>query len=288
MQFGLLNEKQIIEAAGGLLDKLVMIWHHDIAARYNSDIEIVLGNRRDSQSPLRGGVLTDTAISIIDGQVRLIIWYDPLELYYEARIAELGYSSSVIDEMTAMLSKDRDPGAEYDPVANPEKLDYINIGAQIGRWLMKFRGYKRLSNEDKNFHELETFLNLECGAPVLYSVLDEAGLDWSTLERKRLEEVYEGLRNMEEPAKRIDRTLNALRISNIFEFSPDCDLKDGLEELLSSRFPRILETAEGLGQMKKDYNLLDPDGLNRFMRDLVLKYRMPGSWITLDETKGIF
>ena len=288
MQFGLLNEKQIIEAAGGRLDKLVEIWHHYITAQYSSDIDIVLGNRRDSQSPLRGGVLTDTAISIIDGRVRLIIWYDPLELYYEARIAELGYSSSVIDEITSMLSDDRDPGPEYDPVAHPEKLDFINIGAQISRWLMKFRGFKRLANEDKNFHELETFLNLECGTPVLYSVLDEAGLDWSILELKRLEEVYEGLRNMEEPDRRIDRALNALRISNILEFSSGCDLKDGLVELLGSRFPRILETAKGLEQMKKDYNLLEPDGLNRFMRDLVLKYRMPGSWITVDETTGIF
>ena len=288
MKFGTLNETQIKDAAGGRLDKLFEIWHRDLNALHGQDVEIVLGNRRDSGSPMRGGVLTDAAIEIKDGRTRLMIWYDPLELFYDARIAEIGYSSRVIEEITEMLREDRDPGPEYDPVGNPGKLDFGNVAVQIGRWLMKFRGYKRLRNEERNLFELESFLNLECGIPALYSILEEAGFDRSNYEQKRLAEVYEGLRNMEEPSKRVDRALNALRISNILEFSPDSEIKTGLSELVEMGFTRISSVIGELGVLREQNSLSEADGLNGFMREFVLKYRLPGSWISVDETTGIF
>ena len=284
MKFGILNENQLRAAAGGSLDKLIEIWHRDVSMKYGTRIEIVLGNRRDSGSPVRGGILTDAAIEMKGNASRLIIWYDPLELYYEARIRETGYRNEIIDEMTQMLKEDRDPGPEFDPVGNPGKLDWDMVARQIGRWLMKFREFRRLKNEDRSFFELEAFLNLECGIPALYNIMDEAGFNGAKGEQKRLQEVYEGLCTMEEPAKRVDRVLNALRISNILEFSKDSDEKKALGELLSRRFKRILAVSEEIDGLKTEFLLSDPVELNAFMRKFVLKYRMPGSWISVNES----
>ncbi|HAK47317.1 MAG TPA: hypothetical protein DCO79_15535 [Spirochaeta sp.] len=284
MKSGIMSENQLKSAAGGKLDKLIDIWHGDVNDRCSKRVDIVLGNRRDNSSPVRGGILTSAVIEMNDENTRLMIWYDPLELYYEARISEIGYSSLVIDEITEMLKEDRDPGAEWDPVSNPDKLDIGTIAGQIGRWLMRFRGYKKLGNENKNFFELESYLNHECGIPALYSIFDEAGFDRSGIEQKRLLEVYEGLRNMEEPSRRVDRALNALRVSNILEFSPDSEEKRGLEELLNTRFGKIMKINKDIGELKNSGDLTKAEGLNSFMRKLVLKYRLPGSWVSVDET----
>jgi hypothetical protein len=274
-------------AAGGRLDKLIDIWHRDTESRSSGRIDINLGNRRDSRSPVRGGILTDAAIEMKAEEIRLMIWYDPLELYYESRIRDAGYNGDVIAEITELLREDRDPGKEFDPVANSDKLDWDMVARQIGRWLLKFRGYKRLKNENSSYFELEAFLNIECCIPALYDIFEEADFDRGEGESKRLREVYEGLCAMEEPAKRVDRALNALRISNILEFSPDSDKKTALEALLSGRFKLVQSFIEEIDQLKKEYNLTDSSGLNIFMRKLVLKYRMPGSWVSADETAGI-
>lgn len=288
MKYGILTEDRLKTAAGGKLDKLIDLWHRDVLVKNDQRVDIALGNRRECSSPIRGGILTSAAIEMKDGNVKLMIWYDPLELFYEERIAEVGYSNKVIEEITAMLKDDRDPGMEYDPVSNPDKLDFGSIAGQIGRWLLKFRGFKKLKNENSNFFELESFLNLECGIPALYSLFDEAEFDYFPIENKRLSEVYEGLRTMDEPSKRLDRALNALRISNIMEFSTASDIKTGLEEVINARFPRIVEVKEDIDELKKDWDMTDAEGVNAFMRKFVLKYRLPGSWLSFDETTGVF
>ncbi len=288
MKFGLLTEAQLLTASDGQLEGLAGIWHRDILQKYGKDIEIVLGNRRDSSNPLRGGILTSAALEIREGAVRLLIWYDPLEILYEARVAEFGYSRAVIEEMTQMLSEDRDPGPEFDPVSNPEKIDYGSVAGQIGRWLLKFRGFRKLANENKAYFELESFLNLECGIPALYSLFEEAGFDRTGIEGKRLTEVFEGLRNMEEPSRRVDRVLNALRISNILEFSPESGEKKDLEKLIDEKFKRVFGTAGEINTLKSERRLSEPDGLDSFMKRLVLAYRLPGSWVSVDETTGVF
>ena len=287
MKFGILTEEQLKAASAGRLDRLFELWHRDVQPG-GARMDIVLGNRRDSSSPVRGGILTNAVIELKTSGARLMIWYDPLELLYDARIKESGYSREVIDEITEILKEDRDPGPDFDPVANPEKLDFDNIARQIARWLLKFRGYRKLENENRTFFELESFLNLECGIPALYFVLDEAGLGYDTGERKRLVEVYEGLINMEEPSKRVDRALNALRISNILEFSPDCEEKTGLEELVNEKFPRIQQAVDDIRLLKKEFDLTGSDGLKGFMNRFVLKYRLPGVWSMKDETEGLF
>lgn len=288
MKFGTLTEKQIKAAAGGRLDGLIALWHRDVKDSEGGTIEINLGNRRDSSSPVRGGILTDAAIEIKKEGTRLMVWYDPLELYYEARIKDAGYSSDIIAEMTEMLKEDRDPGAEFDPVSNPDKLDWGQIAAQIGRWLLKFRGFLKLKNENTNFFELETFLNLECGIPALNRVFADADFNGTVLQHKRLVEILEGLSQMDEPSKRVDRALNALRVSNIMEFSVDSDEKTELAALLKEKFPRILSMKDEIDELKSEFTLTEPGGLNLFMKKTVLKYRLPGSWVSMNETAGIF
>ena len=289
MKFGILTEEELRKASDGKLDNLIDIWHRDLKAIKGEDLEIVLGNRRDSSSPVRGGILTNAVIEMSAGRKRLMIWYDPLELFYESRVADSGYTAGVVSEITEMLKEDRDPGMEYDPVSNPEKLDYDNIARQIGRWLLRVRGFRRLRNEKNEYYELDSFLNTECLVPALYSLLDEAGFDYSRGEEKRLREVYEGLCNMEEPEKRLDRALNALRISNIAAFNSKSDVLAGkLDELLAERFKRVLEVKTEIDGLKDQFDLKDSASLYSFMSKLVLKYRMPGSWSAFDETTGVF
>ncbi|MDC7228327.1 MAG: hypothetical protein PQJ61_16310 [Spirochaetales bacterium] len=288
MKFGTLSEQQIKEAAGGKLDKLIALWHADIKKKYGKRVDIVLGNRRDSLSPVRGGILTNAVIEMKGEDSRLMIWYDPLELYYEARISELGYDGGVIEEITAMLRDDSDPGMDYDPVSNPDKLDINSIAVQLGRWLMKIRGFAKLANENPRYYELETFLNSECGIPVLYNLFNEADYSYAETEEKRLIEVYEGLRNMDEPKRRVDIALNALRVSNILAFSTDSEVKSSLQELLKDRFERIMRVSTEIDKLKSGFELSSPDGLSKFMKKLVLQYHLPGSWVTVDETTGVF
>ena len=283
MNFGILSETQLKETTGGKLDKLIDIWNRDVTAKTGKKIDIVLGNRRDNESPVRGGILTEAALEIKEGRTRLKIWYDPLELYYEARVSEMGYHGNVIEEMTEMLREDRDPGPEYDPVSNPQKLDADLLARQIGRWLLKFRGFKRLRNENSNFFELEAFINLESGIPALYSLLDEACFDFSSGEKKRLREVYEGLSNMDEPSKRIDRTLNALRVSNLLQFSTESKEKTALKSLISGKFGRISAISDEIDELKSECGPDNAAGLDKFLKKLVLKYRMPGVWVSIDE-----
>lgn len=287
MQFGILNEKQLKEAAGGKLDRMLELWHETLSVKTDKTIEVNLGNRRDNGSPVRGGVLTESVISMKGEQTVLMIWYDPMEIYYEARISELGYSSAVIEEMTEMLQEDRDPGMNFDPVSNPDKLDWDNVIRQIGRWLLRFRGYNKLNNENKNFFELETFLNLECSVPLMYSLFEEAGYDRAAGAEKRLIEVYEGLSGMEEPSKRLDRALNALRISNIMEYNEESELKTRLTTLLDERFGRTLENKAEIDKIRSESNLSSPAGYLEYVKKLVLKFRMPGTWTAVDETAGI-
>ena len=264
------------------------MWHCAVGERFERSVEISLGNRRDSESPIRGGILTESVITLKDGAPSLMIWYDPLEIYYEDRINELGYSRAVIDEMTDILGADRDTGPDYDPVLNPGRLNWDKVARQTGRWILKVRGFKKLHNENRNMVELETFLNLECGIPALYSLFEEAGFDRTAGEHKRLEEVYEGLRNMKEPSKRLDRTINALRIANLLKYGNEEDEKEALKALLEERFERTAAVAVEINDMRADYKLDRSDELDNFMRKLVLKYRMPGSWTSLDETVSIF
>ena len=93
---------------------------------------------------------------------------------------------------------------------------------------------------------------------------------------------------MEEPKKRVDRALNAVRVSNILEFSRDSEKKSGLGELAGKRFGRIAEAVKNIESLKRKYKPETADGLSEFMRRLVLEYRLPGSWYSTDETTGIF
>lgn len=289
MKYRILTEQQLKESAEGRLERLFEIWHRDLVELRGEDLTIVLGSRRDSSSPVRGGILTNSVIEMDGSEKRLIIWYDPLELYYEARIAESGYTAGVVSEITELLRFDQDPGAEYDPVLNPDKLDYDNIARQVGRWLLRIRGFKRLRNERKEYSELDAFLNAECIIPALYSLFDEAEFDYSRGEEKRLREVLEGLSNMEEPSKRLDRALNALRIANLLSYCGDNNpAADGLRALLKERFPGISAACTEIEELKKGYNLKEAESLYSFMSSLVLKFRMPGSWVSFDETIGIF
>ncbi|MBI9107686.1 MAG: hypothetical protein JEZ04_13140 [Spirochaetales bacterium] len=287
MQFGILDEVRLREEADGEIDKLLDLWHEAVATRTDKKIEVRLGNRRDNTSPIRGGVLTESVITMNAGRTVLMIWYDPMEIYYDSRIEELGYSKAVIDEMTEMLKEDLDPGAEFDPVANPQKIEWDNVVRQIARWTLRFRGYNKLHNENKNFFELEAFLNLECAIPVMYSLLEEAGWDRSAGASKRLSEVYEGLSGMEEPPRRLDRALNALRISNILEYNEESELKGRLAELLAERFKRTQEDRARIDLIRADYDLGQPAGYLEYIKKLVLTFRMPGNWTALDETAGI-
>ncbi len=287
METSFLTEEQILKASGGSLDKLVKIWHREVNSPGKGRVEIVLRDRRDGKDPVNGGILTEASIQIMGNSARLVIWYDSLELYYDARIAETGYSRTVIDEISKMLKEERGPGPDYNPVSNPERIDWDKVSRQIGRWLLKFRGYKKIHNENRKFYELETFLNLECAVPPLYSLFDEADYDWSCGEYKRLVDVLEGLENMEEPSRRIDRALNAMRIDNIMDFSVDSDKKKELESLLEKRFKLILESRDKIDTIKKTVDITSPDGNFEFKRKLVLGFRMPGTWTSFNEVAGI-
>ena len=287
MQFGILDEARLKAEAGGALDKLLELWHEAVSARSNTKIEVKLGNRRDNGSPIRGGVLTESVITMNANRTVLMIWYDPMEIFYDSRIAELGYSSAVIEEMTEMLKEDRDPGLGFDPVSNPDKIEWDNVVRQIGRWILRFRGFNKLSNENRNFYELETFLNLECSIPLLYSLFDEAGYDRSNGAEKRLLEVYEGLCSMEEPSRRLDRALNAVRISNILEFNKEGETKGKLEALLIERYSRTLADRAKVDSLRADYDLTKPEGYIGWVKELVMQFRMPGDWSAVDETIGI-
>jgi len=287
MQFGIMDEVRLRAEADGRLDKLLDIWHEAVTSVSGRMIEVKLGNRRDNGSPIRGGVLTESVITMTSDQAVLMVWYDPMEIYYDTRIRELGYSKAVIEEMTEMLKEDRDPGPDYNPVSNPDKIEWDNVVRQIGRWILRFRGYNKLGNENRNFFELETFLNLECSIPVLYSLFDEADYDWSSGAQKRLLEVYEGLCSMEEPSRRLDRALNAIRISNILEFNPESELKDNLMSLLSERYALTLNAREKIDSIRKDYDLCTPSAYLEYVKKLVLTFRMPGDWAAVDETAGI-
>ena len=287
MKFGFLDQQQLSAASNGKIDGILELWKQAVGARGGSGFDVVLGNRRDNGSPIRGGVLTESVVTMGPDGERLIIWYDPMEIYYERRIAELGYSRAVIEEITEMLRIDKDPGADCDPVANPDKIEWDNVARQIARWTMRFRGYKKFQNANKNFFELETFLNLEAAIPVLYGLFDEGGWDKSAGVKKRLTEVFEGLSAMDEPARRLDRALNALRISNILEFSTDCNEKEGLIELLKSKFSRTLDVAERIDQIRGGFSLDDPAQYAGYLNKLVTAYKMPGDWSYFDETAGI-
>lgn len=189
--------------------------------------------------------------------------------------------------MTEMLKEDRDPGMDYDPVSNPDKIEWDNVIRQVGRWILRFRGFNKFSNKNRSFFELETFLNLECAIPLMYSLFDEAGWDWSKGEQRRLKEVYEGLSSMEEPSRRLDRALNAVRISNILEYNPDSELKSRLEELLNERYSRTLEARETIDSIRAEFDLSNPTEYLEYIKKLVLQFRMPGDWSAIDETAGI-
>ena len=98
-------------------------------------------------------------------------------------------------------------------MSNPGKIDINSIAVQTGRWILKFRGFLKLGNENRQYYELESFLNSECSIPALYALFEESGFSRAGTENRRLTEVYEGLRNMDEPVRRVDIALNALRIS---------------------------------------------------------------------------
>jgi hypothetical protein len=89
MRFGILTEKQIREDGGGRLDRLLDLLHEAVSARTENEIEVNLGNRRDNGSPIRGGVLTESVITMKGDKTVLMIWYDPMEIYYDSRIGEL-------------------------------------------------------------------------------------------------------------------------------------------------------------------------------------------------------
>ena len=288
MQKELLEEKGLRDAAAGKLDNIINLFKNTVKENSGNAITVCLGNRRGSGRPLPGGILTESAIMMKDDEPALVILYDPLELYYDERIAESGYSMAVIEEITSMLRDNRSPGAGYNPVVNPEKMNPDVLARQIGRWVLRFRGFMKLYNENRNFAELETFLNLECGIPPLYAVFDEANFDFKEGELKRLQEVYEGLKNMEEPSKRLDRALNAIRVANIMRYSPESNHKEALNELLLERFNRIKEVSEEIAVMQDESSPDDAAEHNEFMKRLVLRYRMPGNWSSVSETGGIF
>ncbi len=284
MQTETLNQKQIIEASGGLLAGLLELWADASAVRFGSAVPVMLGNRRDNASPVSRGILTETVLTSKDGSLVMMIWCDPMELYYDKRIAESGYSGELITEISEMLRTGTVPGPEFDPVKHPDKIEWDGIARQIGRWLLRARGFKKLRNEDRHFHELESFLNLELMIPPLYALFDEAGYSWKSGEEKRMRDVLEGLRNMDEPSKRIDRVLNCIRLSFIYRYSAAAGIDSAeVKETVNSRFESFTELIEQITSMADNADMVSPEGNISFRKELVRKFRIPGNWSAVDE-----
>ncbi len=284
MQIETLNQKQIIDASGGLLAGLLELWADASTLRFGSAVPVMLGNRRDNASPVSQGILTETVLTSKDGSLVMMIWCDPMELYYDKRIAESGYSSELITEISEMLRTGTAPGKEFDPVKHPDKIEWDGIARQIGRWLLRVRGFKKLRNEDRHFHELESFLNLELMIPPLYALFDEAGYSWKSGEEKRIRDVLEGLKNMDEPSKRIDRVLNCIRLSFIYRYSAEAGIDSTeLKETVISRFESFPELIKKISAMADNADPVSPEGNISFRKELVRTFRIPGSWSTVDE-----
>jgi len=282
----LATEEAIRSLDNRYINRALDLWAEETTRRLGRPLEVVLGNRR--KHPALGaykGLNTQVTLSSLENRNYLAIWYDPYELKYNELVARMGRTDELLETLGPMLESGLDLGSDYEPSLHLEKLDWDMLLRRILFWVLRARGFTKMANKDGRFQELESLVNLECWTPALNGLLREMEYNIAPSVKELAEDTVSGMAGMEEPARRADRALNALRIWNLLEVSDPVDAKP-LTDLLESRFPRIKALIAEVEELAASRRLDDPAAVAAFTGDFIRKYHLPGEWEKADEFSG--
>ncbi len=288
MKMNFAAEGAIRELGNEAINRVMDMWHKDVLTYFNRDIEILVGNRRKhpALSQYRG-LNTQVTLSVLDKKTYLAVWYDPFDIIYSELLAQMGYGQELINTMGSILEASDDPGTDYEPSLNLEKLDWDLLLRRIIFWILRVRGYKKLANKESRYLELETLINTECWTPPLNNILQEMEYDFRTNMTSVVDDTLEGMAAMDqEPPRRVDRAVNAIRLWNLLEVCSGND-KKRIYKVLTDTFPRILEVVERTGKLAEGFDLNDSEGNHNFAVAFIKENRLPGDWEAVDEIRDL-
>ncbi len=286
MTLNLATEEAIRDLNNPYINRALDLWAEETSRRLGRPLEVVLGNRRKHPAlKAYKGLNTQVTLSSLENRNYLAIWYDPYELKYNELVAQMGRTDELLETLGPLLEADFDLGPDYEPSRHLEKLDWDMLLRRILFWVLRARGFIKMANKDGRFQELESLVNIECWTPALNCLLREMDYDIAPSVKELAEDTVSGMAGMEEPSRRADRALNALRIWNLLKV---CDPEDGkpLNDLLEQRFPRIKTLITEVDEMAALRRLEDPAEVILFIGEFIRKYRLPGEWEKADEFSG--
>lgn len=286
MTLNLATEEAIRALDNPFINRALDLWAEETTRRLGRPLEVVLGNRR--KHPALGaykGLNTQVTLSSLESRNYLAIWYDPYDLKYNELVAQMGRTDELLETLGPMLESGLDLGPDYEPSLHLEKLDWDMLLRRILFWVLRARGFIKMANKDSRFQELESIVNLECWTPALNGLLREMDYNIAPSVKELAEDTVSGMSGMEEPTRRADRALNALRIWNLLKV---CDPIDAgpLVELLDARFPRIRNLVDEVDEMAGSHKLDDPVAVAAFTGEFIRRYHLPGEWERADEFSG--
>ena len=286
MTLNLATEEAIRDLNNPYINRALDLWAEETSRRLGRPLEVVLGNRRKHPAlKAYKGLNTQVTLSSLENRNYLSIWYDPYELKYNELVAQMGRTDELLETLGPLLEAGFDLGPDYEPSRHLEKLDWDMLLRRILFWVLRARGFIKMANKDGRFQELESLVNIECWTPALNCLLREMDYDIAPSVKELAEDTVSGMAGMEEPSRRADRALNALRIWNLLKV---CDPEDGkpLNDLLEQRFPRIKILITEVDEMAALRRLEDPAEVILFIGEFIRKYRLPGEWEKADEFSG--
>lgn len=286
MTLNIASEAAVKDLGIPLVNRILDLWHEEVQKHLGHDIPVLVGNRRKHPglSAFRG-LNTQVTLSILDKKAYLALWYDPYEILYGELLKELGYGDRLMSTMGPLLEAGGDLGTNYEPAANLGKLDWNALSRRMIFWVLRVRGFKKMTNRDNRFKELENLLAAEGWTPPLNTILAELGENLPGSFSDVVEDTLAGMGAMkEEPPRRVDRAINALRLWNLLSGCSSDDAKR-ISSLTSSSFPRIHEAVEQIAQLAAPLDLNVPGDNLRFMEGFIKKYRLPGDWEPVNEVE---
>lgn len=286
MTLNLATEEAIRGLNNPYISKSLDLWREVTEGRLGRPLEVVLGNRRKHPA-LSGykGLNTQVTLSTLENRSYLALWYDPYEIKYAEMVKEMGRSQELVNTIGPMLEAGFDLGPDYEPAQNLAKLDWDMLLRKILLWVLRARGFKKMANRDNRFAELESIINTECWTPALNRLLAEMGYELSSSLTDLVEDTVAAMTGMEEPTRRADKALNALRIWNLLS-ACDPGYAEPLKRLLEEKFPRVNEIIGEVAEMAASRDLSDPEEVLKFTKGFITKYRLPGEWESADEFSG--
>jgi len=288
MELNFATEEPLRALNHPLLTGVLDLWHREAESLLGRDIPVLVGNRRKhpTMSAYRG-MNTQVTLSILDRKLYLALWCDPYELLYGEMLKEMGYGEPLVRALGPLLESGADLGENYEPSRNLARLDWDSLSRRMIFWVLRIRGFRKMGNRDRRFGELESLLAAEAWTPPLNRVLEDLDIQAADTLPGLVEDTLAGMMAMkEEPPRRVDRAVNALRLWNLLAVCP-AEQAGRIDALLAESFPRIREAVGTIGSLAEGLDLNRPEDNLKFMEGFIKTYRLPGEWEPVNEVEAI-